>query len=225
MLFNKDKTTLIIYPSGKQGATYTVPNSVTTINNTSFAYNFFITSVTIGNSVTSIGNYAFENCSSLAAVTIGNSVASIGDYAFRLCHSLTIVTNHAAIPQAIPFTVFYYVDITACTLHVPAGSLELYQAADVWKDFGIILADEISIKENSIAGINVYGNQNNVYIVNENNIPLRSVQIIDILGREIYRSENLTQTILPIYGANGVYVVRLVAQDGKTQAIKVMIND
>lgn len=43
------------------------------------------TSVTIPNSVTSIDNSSFYNCSSLTSVTIPNSVTSIGDDAFRGC--------------------------------------------------------------------------------------------------------------------------------------------
>ena len=91
VLFNKDKTTLIQYPGGKQGA-YTIPNSVTSIENYTFSGCSSLTSVTIPNSVTSIEKYTFSGCSSLISVTIGNSVTSIGDGAFYNCSSLTSVT-------------------------------------------------------------------------------------------------------------------------------------
>ncbi|MCR5532413.1 MAG: fibronectin type III domain-containing protein [Paludibacteraceae bacterium] len=67
VLFNKDKTTLVQYPGGKQGA-YTIPNGVT-----------------------SIGDFAFYVCSGLTSVTVGNSVTSIGEYAFAVCPSLTSI--------------------------------------------------------------------------------------------------------------------------------------
>ena len=82
VLFNKDKTTLVAYPEGKQGA-YTIPNSVTSIRNCAF-YSCELEDVTIPNSVTSIGDYAFSGCK-LKDVIIPNSVKSIGDYAFRYC--------------------------------------------------------------------------------------------------------------------------------------------
>ena len=88
VLFNKDKTTLVAYPGGKQGA-YTIPNSVTSIGYGAFSGCSSLSSVTIPNSVTSIGEGAFSGCSSLSSVTIPNSVTSIGDYAFSGCSKLT----------------------------------------------------------------------------------------------------------------------------------------
>ena len=91
VLFNKDKTTLIQYPGGKQGA-YTIPNSVTSIGNYAFYYCTGLTSVTIPNSVTSIGDSAFDHCTGLTSITIPNSVTSIGNLAFLYCTGLTSVT-------------------------------------------------------------------------------------------------------------------------------------
>ena len=70
----------------------TIPNSVTSIGGSAFAYCSGLTSVTIPNSVTSIGNYAFSDCTSLTSVTIPNSVTSIGGGAFDGCTGLTSVT-------------------------------------------------------------------------------------------------------------------------------------
>ena len=70
----------------------TIPNSVTSIGESAFAYCSGLTSVTIGNSVTTIGRGAFAGCSGLTSVTIGNSVTSIGEWAFAGCSGLTSVT-------------------------------------------------------------------------------------------------------------------------------------
>ena len=64
---------------------YAIPDSVTSIGGSAFAYCTGLTSVTIGNGVTSIGRSAFSLCDGLTSVTIGNSVTSIGEYAFEDC--------------------------------------------------------------------------------------------------------------------------------------------
>ena len=74
-----------------------IPNGVTSIGKTVFAYCSGLTSVTIPNSVTSIGDGAFEGCSSLTSIIIPNSVTSIEYEAFCGCSGLTSVT----IPNSI----------------------------------------------------------------------------------------------------------------------------
>ena len=91
ILFNHEKTGLICYPAGKIGA-YTVPNSVTSIDDWAFYGCKGLTVVTIGNSVTSIGDRAFLNCTGLTAIEIPNSVTTIGFMVFSGCTDLTAVT-------------------------------------------------------------------------------------------------------------------------------------
>ena len=115
-----------------------ISNGVTSIGEGAFSSCSRLTSVTIPNSVINIGNYAFHGCSSLATATIGSGVISIGNFAFRICNRLISFTNYATIPQAIEADVFYNINLSACTLYVSEGSIDLYEAADVWKDFGHI---------------------------------------------------------------------------------------
>ena len=92
VLFNKSQTTLIQYPPGQTGFSYTIPNGVTSIGDYAFNDCQSLTSITIPNTVTSIGDNAFYNCISLTSITIPNSVTSIGEGAFSGCNSLTSVT-------------------------------------------------------------------------------------------------------------------------------------
>ena len=138
VLFNKDQTSLIQYPDGKQGA-YTIPNSVTSIGEAAFAFCTSLTSVTIPNSVTSIGTEAFRSCTSLTSVTIGNNVTSIGVWAFYGCTSLISVTNYATAPLAVDSYFDIGFDISKCTLYVLVGSIDAYNTADFWKYFGQII--------------------------------------------------------------------------------------
>ena len=91
VLFNKDQTTIVRCPGGKQGA-YTIPNSVTNIGEGAFYSCIRLTSITIPNSVRIIGYYAFAHCISMTAINIPNFVNIIGDGAFYGCYNLTSVT-------------------------------------------------------------------------------------------------------------------------------------
>ena len=89
VLFNKNKTTLIAYIAKETN--YTIPNSVTTIENWAFGGCNSLTSINIPNSVTTIGNSAFNGCKSLISINIPNSVTTIGEYVFSDCDSLTSI--------------------------------------------------------------------------------------------------------------------------------------
>ncbi len=118
----------------------TIPNSVTTIGEGAFYNCSGLTSVTIPYSVTSIGSLAFYNCSGLMSVTIPNSVTTIGEFAFANCSGLTCVTCEAVTPPTLGerYDTFYGVNKTI-PLYVPGPSIDLYKAADQWKDFMNIL--------------------------------------------------------------------------------------
>ena len=119
VLFTSGQTTLIQFPGGL-GGSYTIPDSVSGIEEYAFQDCTGLTNVTMGNdllaigmgafwgcnglttvaipnNVTSIGQSAFGDCSGLTNVTLGNSVASIGDGAFWGCSGLTTI----AIPASV----------------------------------------------------------------------------------------------------------------------------
>jgi len=116
-----------------------IPNSITSIADGIFEGCSGLTSIIIPNSVISIGGNAFEGCSGLTSMIIPNSVTSIGDYVFAGCTALIDVTVDWASPLSVPVSIFQDVNTSAATLHVPAGTKGLYQAANVWKDFGTIV--------------------------------------------------------------------------------------
>jgi hypothetical protein len=97
-----------------------------------------IQSVGIGNKVTTIGSHAFEDCSNLAYITIARSVKSIGKEAFRSCTGLNSVSVDMEKPLRIPDNLFASVNMPKARLDVPTGTVERYQSAKVWRDFGYI---------------------------------------------------------------------------------------
>lgn len=90
IVFNKDQTTITIYPSGKSGS-YKIPSTVTIIGSYAFYNCSNLTSITIPTSVTRINSYAFYGCG-LSSVTIPANVTNIESYAFRYCEDLSSVT-------------------------------------------------------------------------------------------------------------------------------------
>ena len=143
VLFNKNKTTIVQYPSGKQQDIYTIPNSVTSIGNGAFVYCTALTSVIIPNSVTHIEDEAFFGCSGLTSIEIPNSVVSIGERAFKSCNNLTSVTCTAVTPPALGNAFSDY----SIPLYVPCTSKETYRNADGWSEFTDIRSIEEDCNE------------------------------------------------------------------------------
>ena len=127
VLFNTDKTRLLYYPAGKAGISYTIPDTVKSIDGYAFA-GCKLTKVQVPGSVTKMGSYVFSDCTgltsagpagsgcgiefgwttripqaafygcgSLESVKIPDSVTSIGGWAFVECKSLTGI----AIPDGV----------------------------------------------------------------------------------------------------------------------------
>ena len=83
VLFNKNGTTLIEYPTGNTRTSYTTPSSVTSIAARAFQGATRLTSVTIGSGVTSLGELAFYGTTSLTRVYFeGVAAPTVGMYAF-----------------------------------------------------------------------------------------------------------------------------------------------
>jgi hypothetical protein len=136
VVFNKDTTELIIYPSGKTG-NYTIPHSVTAIGDYAFYRCSGLTgTLTIPHSVKTVGEWAFSGCSGLTGLIIGHSAETFGGHAFYNCSKLSTVTNQRSTPQRIKSTVFEKTDISSSgMLRVPAGSVNTYRVANGWKEF------------------------------------------------------------------------------------------
>ena len=84
VLFNADKTELIMYPVRKADETYTVPAGVLILGNDSFSYSENLKTINISDDVTTINEYCF-NDSSVETVNFGKNVNSIDFNAF--CYS------------------------------------------------------------------------------------------------------------------------------------------
>lgn len=82
VLFNKSGTELIQYALAKPDADYTVPDGVTTINNSAFAKNKNIVNLNLGNTVTTVKQRAFNGMSKLETVKFPQTLVEIGRNSF-----------------------------------------------------------------------------------------------------------------------------------------------
>ncbi len=88
VLFNKDKTQLIVFPIGSSLTNYTIPDGVITIGEGAFRSCSNLQNVTISESVVNISGNAFRFCTGLENITIPGSVSNIDSFAFRACSNL-----------------------------------------------------------------------------------------------------------------------------------------
>lgn len=69
----------------------TIPDSVTAIHDSAFAYCSSLTNISIPNSVTAIGSFAFEGCTKLESITLPSSLLTISEFLFYDCSQLTTI--------------------------------------------------------------------------------------------------------------------------------------
>ena len=111
-----------------------LPESITTIGARAFIGCKSLKTIDLPKALKEIGRYGFRNCTSLQSITIPESVETFGYGAFSGCDTLNDVTNLSRIPQDIDNNTFTHYR----TLHVPAGSEQLYAMAEGWKNFNIV---------------------------------------------------------------------------------------
>ena len=102
VLFDKNATRLISFPTGKKSDCYRIPSGVTEIANRAFYGCFGLTGkLTLPNGIVTIGDSAFQLCNGLTGdLVIPNSVESIGTYAFFSCDHLTgklVISNRVSV--------------------------------------------------------------------------------------------------------------------------------
>jgi hypothetical protein len=220
VLFNKDKTALICYPSGKVGSPYIIPNSVTNLENDAFYESSKLTSIVIPDKLTRIGEKCFAR-SGLTSLTLSKSVLLIDYFAFIGCVDLKNVTVFWENPSDVAFSPFYSVkegygghpfeeiNTSAVTLHVPVGTKAAYQIADVWKEFNIVDDIVASIPHIETHSLRLYPNPATDFITVSGLQVNETITIHDLSGKLLLSrkatctTESLTVSRLP----KGMYLV------------------
>jgi hypothetical protein len=186
VLFNKNENILHTFPAA-YATRYTIPESVDTIGRCAFA-GTSIESVIFPKNLVCIANEAFIG-TNLTELILPASLQSIGMYAFDMCSSLTKVTCCATTPPIMSdgeseykYHVFLRVPVSDIPLYVPAESVDAYEEANQWKEFGQILPIE-NTSVNQVEQPSV--EQAKKILRNGQLLILRDGKIYNVIGQEL----------------------------------------
>ncbi|MBM7021955.1 leucine-rich repeat domain-containing protein [Treponema sp. Marseille-Q4523] len=117
VLFDKHKTKLIRYPTGKAGS-YTVPASVKVLGNSSFTDSNNLTSLILPDGLTTVEDFALHYCLNLQTVSIPSTLTSIGGYFLAFSK-----VEDVKIPEGVTELSYQFLDGCSAlkTLELPAS--------------------------------------------------------------------------------------------------------
>lgn len=143
--------------------------------------------ITMGDGIEKIGDWAFSGCSSLDFFRVGSSVKTIGKEAFSDCTAMTKLITTAPVPPTCGSQALDDINKWTCELLVTKESIELYKAAEQWKEFFFISeydgVDDITVDGGDTADTlyDVY-NLQGVRVGNS----MRQADMTDVLPRGVY---------------------------------------
>jgi hypothetical protein len=127
VLYNGDKTELLLYPIAREDNSFTVPENVGGIGEQAFFGAKNLTHITLSGKLTNILEKAFSQ-SGLTEITFPAEVTSIGKEAFSGCKALTTATFKGG-PSGISEKAFFGTGLTTVTFNQMNAVPELHQQA------------------------------------------------------------------------------------------------
>lgn len=89
VLFNKDTTKIVCYPSGKESDNYIIPDTVNKLDRYTFAFSNNLKKITISENVQTISSNAIYECENLEIIEIENGIKEINEEAIYNCYKLS----------------------------------------------------------------------------------------------------------------------------------------
>ena len=107
--------------------------------------------------LTYVPSWLFRSTQSLNSLILPASISNIGYGAFYECDSLTSLTLLATTPPQVENGAFFGCNTENLTVFVPAASVALYRAADIWRDLNIqpLTSEVKSLQVNMPANIDI----------------------------------------------------------------------
>lgn len=133
--------------------TLNIPATVTSIDQYAFS-NTALRYISLSDSMTTLGQYAFENCDSLRYVNLGRNLnyPTAFSYLYGCDNVETLRIYAGTVPSDM--SSYYVLFRSKCVLEVPMGTVELYQAASIWKEFkeirGFLTGDKLAPEDYAV---------------------------------------------------------------------------
>ena len=91
VLYNKDRTELLLYPMNRQKTEYVMPDSVKTVNWFAFGMNQTLEKLTVGKGIRTL-EFCLLGCNNLHSLILPDTLTAIGDSTVKMCglRSVTI---------------------------------------------------------------------------------------------------------------------------------------
>lgn len=231
VLYNKDKTRLLVYPNAK-ASSYVIPEGTTSIGNHAFEGCSGLVSVSFPESVTSVGDYAFTDCKNLPSIslpnslqTIGNStfynctkftsftfpknVTSIGPYVLLYCKAITSIYSKAVTPPVADQYSFRFSEISSTMpLYVPYGTSAAYKSAVGWNFFTNVIEQEPSaISETETSRVAAFADLDAIVV--KGLLPGETVSVYTTLGTLLQTIKAQVSEIRIVVPVNQIYLIKV----------------
>lgn len=189
VLYNKNYTTLYIYPNGK--------------NDKNFTMNV---------STKKIADFAFWYCKNIEKLEFSPAFNEFGYRAFCGCSGLNSLTVKNIKPVENTYTddVFEGVKHETCTLIVPVGSKQAYSTSRTWKEFNIVEATPDAVEAVNSETPTVQNNESSIVLSNVSH-HFNTVALYNLTGCKLAEvaihsgNARIDATSIP----SGVYVLTL----------------
>lgn len=147
VLFNKDKTDLIFYPTSNTRTSYTIPDSV--INVGGFAFCNYITEIIMSDNVTNIAEGAFQCCVNLENIKLSSNIKAIAPWTFDHCYKIESIDIPSSVTTIDRCAFRFCVSLKSITIPESVTYLgEDYNFIDCYSlDNIYILNDSIDLSE------------------------------------------------------------------------------
>ncbi len=197
VLYNADKTQLVLYPIGKEDKSFSIPSSVTSIARAAFLGSQLET-ISIPDTVSAIGNQAFQSCSKLKSLTLPSALTIINPQILDRCSltSLVIPDNVTKIMGSAfrDSTSLKSITLPASLISIANGAFDsctalekvFYKGTESQKDS--IDIQDYKIKSSDVTWVYNFGN------IGSKSAPSAVGDIVFYDGTAIASSDTLTLT-------------------------------
>ncbi len=178
ILYNKDKTELIIFPRAIGFKEFTIPDSVTTIGTDAFNGNVEIEKVNFNSGLRVIGSHAFYGCEKLDNIELPSQLESIGQTVFGKTAYFLDSANWED-------SVLYMDKYLICSDHTLSGKYEIKDGTVLVACFGLDYNPELTeiVIPASVKILN-----DDAFVNNSKLEKIEIPQTVEVIGDDLLRN-------------------------------------